>query len=316
MGREVLAAVQPRAVAAALAAVAAGEQQQATQQRALDLELAQARYDAQLAARRYEAVDPAQRLVALELERRWNTALGHVAEIEGRLRDLAATTPQPAVVDRSTLMALSADLHAVWEDPTSDMGLKQRIVRLLVQEVVVDIDADRNELDVVIHWSGGRHSEMRVARRKQRQHRHRTSIDAENVIRRMGGAWTDRDIASTLNKLRLRTGVGNTWTESRVAHVRQGLGLPTYDATCAAASSTLSLNQAADRLGVGPWIVRKLIRRGIVAAKQAVADAPWQIDVTAIETETVRNAAAAITSRRRGPGSGERDTKSLRIPGI
>ena len=51
------------------------------------LALEQARYEVTRARRQYDAVDPANRLVAGELERRWNQALGTEAQMEA---DLAA----------------------------------------------------------------------------------------------------------------------------------------------------------------------------------------------------------------------------------
>jgi hypothetical protein len=44
--------------------------------------------------RQYEATEPENRLVAAELERRWNTALAHVSELEARIADAKNTTPQ------------------------------------------------------------------------------------------------------------------------------------------------------------------------------------------------------------------------------
>jgi len=37
-------------------------------------------------------------------------------------------------------MRLAADLESVWDAPGTDLRLKQRIVRTLVEEIVVDVD--------------------------------------------------------------------------------------------------------------------------------------------------------------------------------
>lgn len=316
VGRALIDVVQPRAVQAALDAISSGAHHHAATRRAVDLQFEQARHDAALAARRYEAVDPTQRLVAAELERRWNSALTHMAEIEGRRAELDAEIPASTVLDPAVLLMVGADLQGVWNDPATDMALKQRVARVLLKEIIVNVDEAKNELVLVLHWSGGRHSELGVPRRRPGDHRNRTGLDAESVIRRMAGEWTDRDIAATLNKLGLRTGVGNTWTESRVSPVRERLALPSYDPTLAAAASELTLNQAADRLGVGPWIVRKLLQRGVLEGRQPVAEAPWQIATAALDTPAVRAALTVMKGRRRGPGSIEQDTKTPRFPGI
>ena len=58
--------------------------------------------------------------------------------------------------------------------------------------------------------------------------------------------------------LRLRTGVGHTWTEQRVYSARRYHLLPAFDPQ--RASRFVTLEQAAQRLGVSPTTVRRLIR--------------------------------------------------------
>jgi DNA invertase Pin-like site-specific DNA recombinase len=235
---EILTVAQGSALAAAIEAGNLAEQQHHDQHRALALELEQAKYQARLAARRYEAVDPDNRLVAAELEARWNAALERVTELEGKLTMQGSVAPRSVpVVDREALESLATDLRSVWEAPSSEMRVKQRIVRVLVHEIIANTDADTREIVLVIHWAGGRHSEVRMPRPKAGDHRHRTGPDAEGVVRRMAGAWPDHDIAATLNRLHLRTGAGNTWTASRVASLRQRLRLVDYDETRATSSS-------------------------------------------------------------------------------
>src|SRR5882757_10407786 len=82
---------------------------------------------------------PANRLVASELEARWNRALVHVAEVEGKLAAHDARTPAPAVAPAS-LGVLASNLRTVWSAPTTDARVKKRIVRALIHEVVADID--------------------------------------------------------------------------------------------------------------------------------------------------------------------------------
>jgi hypothetical protein len=134
------------------------------------------------------------------------------------------------------------------------------------------------------------------------------------VVRHMAGAWPDHEIAACLNRLRLHTGVGNTWTASRVLSLRKRLHLVDYDET--AAKPMLTLYQAADRLGVGPWVVRQLIRRGLLDATQVVRCAPWQIDPAMLDADAVRRAATAVEGRTLRPRSRIADSQTLEIPGI
>ncbi|HYN64759.1 MAG TPA: recombinase family protein, partial [Candidatus Limnocylindrales bacterium] len=312
---EILAVAQGSALQAAIEAGDLAEQHHHDQHRALALELEQAHYQAALAARRYEAVDPDNRLVAAELEARWNGALARVAELEDRLTAQGNVAPRFVHVDRDTLESLATDLRSVWDAPSSEMRLKQRIARLLIHEIIANTAEDPREIVLLIHWVGGRHSEVRMPRPTAGDHRHRTGPDAEGVVRRMAGAWSDHDIAGSLNRLRLRTGAGNTWTPSRVNSLRQRLRLVDYDAT--RATPRLTLNQAADRLGVGSWVVRGLIRCGLLEATQVLPCAPWQIDPEALDTDAIRTAAKnVVRGRHRGPGSRIGAGHNLEIPGI
>ena len=78
----------------------------------------------------------------------------------------------------------------------------------------------------------------------------------------------------------------------------------------------LTLNQAADRLGVGPWVLRRLITRGILQATQVVPCAPWQLDPAVLDTDAIRNAAKEVQGRKRRPKSRIGDVHNLEIPGI
>src|SRR5207237_7010697 len=137
---------------------------------------------------------------------------------------LVAPLPSPEV-----LVSLAQDLPAVWNSPSTDMRLKQRIVRILIQEIVADIDENSREVVLLIHWAGGRHSELRMKKSETGKHRHCTNLEAIEVIRKMAGKFPDEQIAATLNRLRLRTGVDNAWNESRVYSVHHRNNLPAFD---------------------------------------------------------------------------------------
>ncbi len=125
-----------------------------------------ARYEASLAARRYEMVDPAKRHVARELETRWNGALEHVAELEARIEELRSTSAARPRIDRAALLRLAQDLPAVWNAPSTDTRTKQRLIHVLIKEIILDLDETTDEAVLLVHWHGGRHTEIRVARVK------------------------------------------------------------------------------------------------------------------------------------------------------
>ena len=105
--------------------------------------------------------------MAGELEARWNQALARVVEVESKITAHEAAS-WPAI-DTAALALLGANLKTVWTGPTTDARLKKRIVRTLIHEIVADIDAAASEIAIVVHWSGGVHSEICLPRRRRGQ---------------------------------------------------------------------------------------------------------------------------------------------------
>ncbi len=297
---EILKTIAGNAVEAAIEAAERVSEQRQERRRILSLELEQARYQAELATRRYEAVDPANRLVAAELESRWNRALEEARRIDQELQRFDATVCGAPVADRDTLVSLAQDLPAVWNSATTEMALKQRILRILIQEVVADVDEEHSETVLLIHWTGGSHSELRVKRNGTGKHSRCTSLEAVEIVRRMAGTFSDEKIAATLNRLGLRTGAGNTWRAGRVRTLRSYHDLPTYDASLVD-HRMITLEQAADRLGVAIKTMRRLIDENVVSASQVAPCAPWQISAADLQSERVSQRLREIRSRTKAP---------------
>jgi hypothetical protein len=281
--KEILRAIEGCAVQAAIEAAERVTQQDTEWQQALKLELEQARYEATLVERRYEAVDPAQRLVASELEARWNRALERVQMVEKRLQACACSSrPQPRP-DKEALLALAEDLPAIWNAPETDMRLKQRITRILIEEIVVDVDEKTNEIVLIIHWVGGRHSELRVAKNKSGHHGHANKVEVLDVVRQMASQYADEQIAATLNRLGLRTGWNNTWNKQRIRELRSKLQLPAFDEAQA-------------------------------GRKMLTPCAPWQISEEAMKSQAVLEAVNSTASHRNVPQAQDLNTNQLTLP--
>jgi hypothetical protein len=61
--------------------------------------------------------------------------------------------------------------------------LRKRIVRTVINEIVVDLDDAASEIMVTIHWAGGVHTELRVPHRKRGQATRQTSKDVVDAVR-------------------------------------------------------------------------------------------------------------------------------------
>jgi DNA invertase Pin-like site-specific DNA recombinase len=300
VAKQVLDAVAENAIEAALQAAEQMQQRRLELRESITLELEQARYEARLAARRYEAVDPDQRLVAAELEARWNVSLLKTQALETKLREFDDEIHSRSLPNREVLLSLAQDLPAIWNSPTTDMRLKQRLVRILIEEIVVDVDEQNSQIILVIHWSGGRHSEIRVKKNEIGRHRRCTDIEPIAIIRQMAERFRDEQIAATLNRLGLKTGAGNTWNEARVRFAREYHQLPAVNSD-QPRTDYVTLREAAQELDVSLTIVRRMIAEKKLPASQVVMCAPWQIPAEALRSATVRAEVEKAKNRIRAP---------------
>ena len=282
---------------------------------AVERELETARYDASLASRRYELVDPAKRHVARELEARWNGALERVAELERRIQDLRARSSDSPKIDRALLLQLAGDLSAVWNAPSTDTRTKQRLIHILVQEIVCDLDDSANEAVLLIHWTGGRHTEVRVPRVKTGRYPEDSAPAAVDALRKLAGQWPDRKLAESLNRMRCKTGDGETWTTVRVREMRERLGLPEYD-SAKVGEEAISLAKAAERLGICVGSAKRLALKGVLPATQPMPGSPWLVPVEALTSEPVLIGVQHIINRRPRIFDDYQYDKVVRLPGL
>lgn len=276
VSEELLRVISPIGLDAALLA-----EQQCNQQTQREREqhvnaLEHAQYEASRLQRQYDRVEPENRLVATELERRWNESLDIVAQ---RQRQLAAydteSTDCLSKEQRTLLVSLADDLAQVWHDPSSDMKLKKRLVRTVLKEIVVNVADDTLELK--LHWVGGDHTKLCVAKNRNGKHRFSSSEDTVQLIEQLARQIPDQLIAATLNRLGRKTSKGNGWTESRVCSFRNARSIKVYQEGERAAREELTLKEAAQSLELTERVVRSLIDNGTLNARQACPGAPWVI---------------------------------------
>jgi excisionase family DNA binding protein len=307
VGAEVLRLLKPLGVEAALNAIAARAAELAEKQRQLELALQQARYEANLARRQYDAVDPDNRLVAGELESRWNEKL---CEVRGLQDQIAAMTAhqQPSLSDdeRAALMRLGADLEQAWSHPAATTATRKRIVRAVLNEIVVRI-AD-GYVDLVLHWQGGDHTALRVKKNAVGRHRWTVAEETEILIRELARLMPDKAIAALLNRAGKPTGRNNGWTQNRVCTFRNHRGIEVYRDGERLQRGELTLDEAATRLNVSAMTVLRMIHRGVIPARQLCKGAPWVIKVADIDTEAARSEAG---SRRRAPPTADPSQQTL-----
>ncbi|TWU04318.1 hypothetical protein [Stieleria varia] len=111
---------------------------------------------AEVARKSYAAVDPENRLVAKELERRWEEALREQEQLTIEYDRFQTSTPAKlSDNERQEIKSLSECLPQLWIAETTTAEDRCEIARLLIDEVVINVEGDSERVDVDIHWKGG-----------------------------------------------------------------------------------------------------------------------------------------------------------------
>ena len=192
-----------------------------------------------------------------------------VRELEQQIEQQTQQAPSAAIPTPEEFAELAAELEAVWQHPDADARLKKRIVRTLIREVVVDVDAAAGEVILVIHWKGGVHTELRLPRRRRGQNSQHTSPEIVAAVRVLARICTDSVIAGVLNRNGLRTGTGqslDTGTRHRAAE-------PSWHPLLRSRPASLGGLDESDRGSHGP----QASALGLYGWRSSVASSPRNI---------------------------------------
>ena len=278
-----LAAPQPAALQACLAAaqqLEAGHDAALAQWRR---QVEQARYQARKTERRYRAVDPDNRLVARGLETEWNSALQTLAEAEAELARRETARPTTLTAQEKTLiLALGDDLSAVWRAPTTTDKDRKQLLRTLLEDITITLHRENTDphAELMLRWKGGAISELTVPLRRP-QPKIRTDEDTVELLRRLAVHYPDATIAGILNRQHRRTARGLSYTASRVQSLRHHYKIPCYQPTNQPLEGEpLNVTTAAKQLGIAASTLLRWLNDGFVAGEQITPGAPWRIRIT------------------------------------
>lgn len=280
-----LAAAQPVAVAAAVAAVAEMEAQQQAFTRQWAQQLERAAYDVALAQARYEQVDPQLRLVAAELERAWEAALQAQAQLEQEWAQVQAAHRYTLSAEEVVLVQqMAADLPALWAAESTTLSDRKRLLRTLMADVTLDSTQEAGVTHIAVRWQTGAVTRLTATRPRQG---HPSNPQLLQRVRELAAAGqSDTAIAATLN----REGMVSSWhvkddpayvpgqpvsywDKARVQHLRYKQGI----AANPTAGGFVPAQAAAERLGVSISVLLDWFRRGLLPGRQAQPGAPVTI---------------------------------------
>lgn len=311
--REILLILQPAAIEASIRAAERLRMVEQEKREAISLAMKQATYEADRAFRQYNAVDPDNRLVAAQLEKRWERAIEKVTAREMELAAIDTDRRELTGQERSELLTLGQQLPCIWRDQRCDMRLKKMIVRTLIEEIMADVDSDPCHVVLTVHWKGGTHSIVRVKKGRAGYSRIRTDKDTISIVREMALLMPDRDIATTLNRLGRKSIHGKNWTRELVKSLRKGHSIPVYDPQDRERLGIITMDDAANALGVYPMAIRRMIDKAIIKTRQIAPRAPHIIYRHDLDTDPVRSEIDRMRRGARGPLTSDPNQTSLKL---
>jgi hypothetical protein len=166
-----------------------------------DLRIERVRYEAERAARQYHACEPENRLVMRALERRWEETLRQQRQLEDEFESWKRSAPaRLSEEDLTAIRALAADLPGLWRAQTTTPQDRQRIVRLLLEQVAATVDKQSERVDVKLHWVGGVVTEHSLSRPVSRYDQQSDYPRLVNRLKELcGQTLSASDIAEQLN---------------------------------------------------------------------------------------------------------------------
>jgi DNA invertase Pin-like site-specific DNA recombinase len=153
---QVLEAVAPAALEVSMAAAAQAEDERAMLGKLWRQRLERARYAADRARRQYQLAEPENRLVARQLEADWEAALAEAARLEADYERFTEQQPETlTAAERAAIQTLASDLPQVWHVPSTTQADRKELLRILIEDITVNVAGDSELVDVTITWAGG-----------------------------------------------------------------------------------------------------------------------------------------------------------------
>jgi hypothetical protein len=168
------------------------------------------------------------------------------------------------------------------------VALKKKIIRILIREVIVNLDDDTRDLTFMMHWHGGCHTTLSMKKPLSGALKYKTPEQDVALIRHLSVRYDDGEIARVLSKLGRTTSGGKRWNQTRIAYTRRHYGIAAVDKSKLDAN-ILSLGQAVTYTGVSDTTLMKLIKKDILPCHQVAPYAPLEINKRDLDRDPVRS---------------------------
>jgi hypothetical protein len=146
-GEELMEVLSPLGMRASLEAISRLNSEKDERHRALKLQQEQMEYEAKRAFEQYNEVDPRNRLVASELELRWNKKLEELEKVKSDIAGMDQKIRMLTDTEEEEILELGERFPQVWTSQHCRSQIKKKIIRMVVEEVTVDLDEEKNILN-------------------------------------------------------------------------------------------------------------------------------------------------------------------------
>ena len=221
-----------------------------------------AEYEVERARRQYDTVDPSNRLVARTLETRWEERLQELDRTRAEYEVQRARHPSPITEqERQQIRDVLRDVSTVWEAETTQPAERKRLLRFLIEDVVIHARDDPRRYEVTIVWKTGATTKREATRPLSAAQKWRTSPVLLERLRSLAqDGLQDAQIADALNREGLKSPKGHGWTAKLVTWLRGRYRIPSLYRH--APAGALSVQDAARCLGVTSGCVYEWIESG------------------------------------------------------
>lgn len=264
--KRALEIIEPEQIHLAIKAIENIEHRQNTLDKQWQLKLQRAEYEADLAQRRYEEVDPSNRLVAATLEKRWNQALEDLEQLKIQASENELNSFSGDIsIRKAELLELAKDFPRLWECDSTKNKDRKRILRLLIKDIAVKKNCDKNEAELFIRWQGGSNEEMSVTLPSKSWEKWRHSPSTIERVRQLAQNMTDPEIVDQFNRESLKSNKGNPYTVSSIRWIRHTNNIPSYNQR---KPGELTITEVAAKFNVSHYVVRYWIDRKMITARK------------------------------------------------
>jgi DNA invertase Pin-like site-specific DNA recombinase len=282
---EVFAMLEPASLGATAKALAEADANHRRRVAVFELAVERARFEAERARRQFDAVEPENRLVARTLERSLEEALVAQRQAEANLVTQQLRQPTRLTEEETAwLERAGADVRAVFRAPTTTWRERKQLLRALIAEVVVTVEAEKRSARVSVVWEGGATSDFSLDLNKTGKHFRTTDEDTVDLVRRLAERYDDKTIAAVLSRQGRRTGTGLLFTKSRVQSLRVSRGIAAYQPPTVTPGDddvpVVSITKAVQILGVSRVTLYRWMHDGFLTGEQLTPGGPWHIRIT------------------------------------